>query len=246
MSLQSEEQIEQIRDNFVSLVAHQLRAPLGAILWFNEIAMDGTSKLDKDQQDALITINETTRSMISLVDMMLTISRVESRAFTITPVAVDIKELIHQSITEVEPLARAKEIRLSYDSPKSLTLPLDPVLMGHVLRNLLTNAIRYSSDKDGRITVASSAYKGQLVITVSDNGIGIPDDAKEHIFEQFYRATNAKMAVRNGSGLGLYLAKSIIQQAGGTIGFDSRHGQGTTFTITIPRSGMTSKKALGA
>jgi signal transduction histidine kinase len=125
--------------------------------------------------------------------------------------------------------------------PELPTVPLDPTLAREVFTNLIENAVRYTPD-DGRISIDAADASAAIVWSVTDTGIGIPKAQQEKIFEKFYRAGNAIEHSAEGSGLGLYLAKFIVNAWGGEISFVSEEGKGSTFRVTVPKAGMRAKE----
>jgi signal transduction histidine kinase len=126
----------------------------------------------------------------------------------------DIVQIVKDYIEEVLPIADSKNVQLSFKGPESAVAKIDASLLGQVIHNLLTNAIRYSSDEEGGVEIELKQVDDDYQITVSDNGIGIPKNAQTRIFERFYRADNAVNMEGQGTGLGLYLAKMIMEAAG--------------------------------
>ena len=182
--------------------------------------------------------------MVQLVSDLLNVSRLETGRLKIEPVPIDLAAFIGEVRSELEPQIQEKGCQVSLEFPKEKIAKVnaDKVLLRQVISNLLTNAIRYSSGaKKGQIIISVAVSPQAYTIGVEDNGIGIPKEVQEHIFEKFFRADNARAIVADGNGLGLYLAKQIMDSSGGTIGFSSEDGQGTTFYVTIPLSGMKSK-----
>lgn len=239
-----ERMLEQAQDEFVSLTSHQLRTPLTAIRLFVELLADTeTGKLNAEQQDYVSKVSVSTNRMIQLVGDILNISRIQLGQLNIDPVPTDIKSLIAESIEEVRPLAAIRSSTISFeyahDIPK--LIDIDPILIGQVVHNYLTNALRYTETGKGEITVRLERHDIGYRLSVADNGIGIPKAAQTKIFQRFFRADNAIKAEGEGSGLGLYLIKMIMDSSGGSVGFESSEGNGTTFYATIPITGMKAK-----
>ena len=239
--------VERAKDEFISLTSHQLRTPLTSIRLFSELLSDNsTGALSPIQKDYLSKISNSTERMILLVGDILNVSRIELGRIQIQPKLIDVTKLIAGRIDELEPIAKEKGIAMKFKKPRP-SLPdikLDPSLIGQVIHNLLANALRYTDKKRGKIEVELLRAGNKCQITVRDNGIGIPDNVRARVFDRFFRAENARSVAAEGTGLGLYLVKMIVELAGGKIWFDSNIGEGTTFFVTLPMRGM-KKKSTG-
>ncbi|HSE60705.1 MAG TPA: ATP-binding protein, partial [Candidatus Saccharimonadales bacterium] len=243
LDITKQKELDRAKDEFISLVSHQLRTPLTAIRLFVEMLIKGQAgKLAKAQQDYIEKVDLSTRRMIRLVGDILNVSRIELGRIKVTPADFDPNAMIQSRIDEIEPLANEKGTKIVFTPTPLPLIPLDDNVFGQVIHNLLTNAIRYTPSSGGRVDVAFEKKTDGYVLSVKDNGIGIPPEAKAHIFERFYRADNAVRAVGDGTGLGLYLIKMIITTVGGKVWFESNPGQGTVFYVFIPKEGMKAKE----
>lgn len=234
--------IDQMKTDFISLASHQLRTPLSAIKWFLEMILNGDlGKLNLDQIDAMKNINDSNNRMIALVNALLNISRIESGRIIVTPVKTDVIDLIKNTIVSVKKQFDDKQQKISFKADTSLPLvSLDKDLFSQVLINLLVNANKYTNS-GGEISVSIQQTEGFIRVNVKDNGVGIPKNEKASVFNRFYRASNVIKKVTDGTGLGLYLAKTIIETFGGNIGFKSKEGEGSSFWFTVPLSGVSKK-----
>lgn len=238
-------ELQKAKDQFVSLVSHQLRTPLTSIRLFSEMLEDKqVGELNPSQTDYVKNISISTERMIRLVGDILNTSRIELHRIKVNPAPTDLINFIKSFIEEVRPLADEKKVILKFKSNVESTpkIPLDQTLLGQVVHNLLTNAIRYTNQKDGVVEVSVSQKGQNYQLDVRDNGIGIPPKAQKKVFHQFYRAQNAIRVEGEGTGLGLYLVKMICQVTGCKISFYSKENEGTTFSVTIPMKGMESIK----
>ena len=239
-------EIDRMKTEFVSVASHQLRTPLTAIKLFTEMLLRGdVGELKKEQFEYLNNIFQSTERMARLVNDLLNVTRIESGRMKIDPQPTRLDYLIINIINETRPLASIKEVEISFDRPKTkfLKIPIDTNLFRQVIHNLVVNAIRYSDPKRGRIIVKLSKYdKDNYIISVTDNGIGIPENVQSRIFHKFFRADNAIKIETEGTGLGLYVSKMIVETSGGKIWFESVIGKGTTFYVTVPIKGMPRKK----
>lgn len=238
-----EREIDRAKTEFISLASHQLRTPLASINWYAEMLADGgAGKLNKTQKQYLDEIYAGNQRMVGLVNTLLNVSRLELGTFIVEPKLTNIIELADGVILEMKPQAEGKEVSVITKFNKDLAeLLIDPNLIRIVLQNLISNAVKYTREK-GKVWVAIDKDKEDVVITVKDNGLGIPEAQKDKIFTKLFRADNVKKTAIEGTGLGLYIVKSIIEHAGGTVSFTSQENKGTTFTVTFPLKGMEKKE----
>jgi len=234
-----ERQIDKAKTEFVSLASHQLRTPLTAISWYTELLLGGDAgKVSKPQKEFLTQIHDSNLRMIELVNSLLNVSRIDLGTLASDPEKTDIVALCDSVLGELAPqiAARSEKIVRSYPAG-GVSLFADPKLMRIVAQNILSNAVKYTPEK-GSVTISVSIDAEKFRMTVADTGYGIPDAQKSKIFTKLFRADNAKEKDPDGNGLGLYIAKAVIDAHGGSIRFDSQEGKGTTFFVELPASGM--------
>lgn len=238
-----EKAVDRAKTEFISLAAHQLRMPLTTIRWYTEMLIDGDrGDIPKDQKDYIDEIYESTKRMITLVNNLLNVSRVRMGTFAIEPTPNDIFKIVDSVIAELKPTITKKKMNITTDyNEKMKIFNADANLMRVIFQNLISNALKYTPE-EGVIKISIGENNNQFFISVADNGYGIPKDDQSKIFSQLYRADNVMKKETEGSGLGLFMVKTIVEQAGGTISFTSEENKGTTFFVTFPKTGMRAKK----
>lgn len=243
LDITAQRQLEHAKDEFLSLVSHQLRTPLTVTRMFSEMLADGIAgDLTTQQNEYVGRITDASIRMIKLVSDILNISRIELDRIRVEPIPTDVNLLIASHLSELAPIAKEKRVQLVSDqSPECMLVPIDADVFNLILENLLANAIRYTRPGKGRIVVGFTQNSKGWLLTVADNGIGIPAAAQAHIFSRFYRADNAVNFDSEGTGLGLYLIKLICDTIGARAYFKSINNTGTTFFVQLPPSGMDKK-----
>ncbi|MCX6736169.1 MAG: ATP-binding protein [Candidatus Parcubacteria bacterium] len=242
-----EKEIDKAKTEFVLLASHQLRTPPTSMKWFLEMLLaEEAGPLNEKQKEYSEEIYQSNERMIILINSLLNVSRVELGTFAIEPKSTDVISLIKGATKDLELEIKEKELEIHEKYPGELQLFfIDPKLSRIAIQNVISNAVKYTP-KRGSIEVEvflknrgenignHSIQKDSLVITVSDTGIGIPKDQQDKIFTKLFRADNVKEKDTDGNGLGLYLAKSIINGIKGDIWFESELNKGTKFYLTIP------------
>ena len=231
-------ELDRQKDEFVSLTSHQLRTPLTAIRLFVEMLSDEqVGKLNEAQHDYINKVADSTRRMIELVGDFLNNSRIDLGRLKIEPEMTKLDKFIGDYVDELQPIAAKKNIKLIYKPDPLPSVPIDRNLYGQIVHNLLTNAIRYTPEQ-GKVSVGIEKSVKGYKLSVADTGIGIPKAAQAKLFQRFFRAENAVLMQGEGSGLGLYLVKKILELIGGSITYETTEGKGTTFHVIIPNDGM--------
>jgi len=225
------EHAEQLRRNLVADVAHELRTPLSNIQGYLEAIRD---RVMKPNAATIRSLNEETVLLSRLVDELQELSLAEAGELRLVYQAEDIAKLVKQTLTSWQPQFAAKEILLSLDLPDNLPLvSIDWQRVQQVLHNLLENAVAHTG-KGGTITVAAAKQGDWVEISVSDTGEGIPAKDLPNIFERFYRVDRSRTRATGGSGLGLTIAKRLVEAHGGKITVQSKLGKGSCFSFTLP------------
>jgi len=235
--------VDKAKTEFVSLSSHQLRTPLSAISWYTEMLLAGDAgKINESQKKYLEEIYRGNKRMVELVNALLNVSRIELGTLAIEPQPTKITEIIDSVLSELQQQIKNKNLKLIKNySPGLPKINIDIKLMRIVFENLLSNATKYTPIK-GIITIIISAQKPDILIKIKDSGYGIPKEEQSKMFSKFFRANNVREKETEGTGLGLYIVKSVVEESGGTIRFESRENKGTTFYITFPLQGMKKKK----
>lgn len=250
-----EKEVDKAKTEFVSLASHQLRTPLSAINWYTEMLLDGDAgAVNEDQKKFLEEIAIGNKRMVDLVDDLLNVSRLDMGTFILEIKPINILDLIKSVLGEEKPQIIEKKLEIEESYDKDLApFVADEKLLRIVFQNLLSNAVKYTTPS-GKLKISLLKInigetfgekiidKESLAFSVSDSGMGIPSSQQDKIFMKLFRADNAKASETEGTGLGLYVIKSIIDLSGGLIWFKSEENKGTTFYVVFPISGMQKKE----
>ncbi|NVE95987.1 PAS domain-containing hybrid sensor histidine kinase/response regulator [Altererythrobacter lutimaris] len=217
---------------FLAKMSHEIRNPMNGVLGFAELLL--TSDLSDSQRRHAELIAESGRNLQTLLGDILDLSKVEAGRLQIHPKPINLSELLQSAVSLAEPIAREKSLSLSYRLDPALprVIDIDPIRLRQILTNLLSNALRYTDR--GSIVLSAEAVEAQLVITVSDTGIGIDPEAHERIFDPFAMVDPKDYDDRGGTGLGLPICRQLAGLMGGTITVESAIGQGSRFVLTLP------------
>ena len=238
-----EKEVDKAKTEFVSLASHQLRTPLSAINWYAEMLLAGDAgKLNDDQKKFVDEIYRGNQRMVDLVNALLNVSRLELGTFIVEPKPCQITEIADSVLEEIKPQIKTRKQKMTkeYDVDFPI-MQLDEKLIRIVLQNLLTNAVKYTPEA-GSVKLEIRRKTKTTEIIVSDTGLGIPKAQQNKIFSKLFRADNVRSSDVEGTGLGLYIVKAIVDQSGGTIKFESEENKGTKFVVTLPIKGMTKKE----
>jgi len=226
-------QLENTRREFVANVSHELRTPLSLIKGYVETLMDGAINDPDLSVKFLQTIERHSNRLTNLIEDLLTISRLESGQVTLQMKAIPLRPFASSLITELNTRARERGTTIVNEIPEQLTGRADPDRLEQVFVNLVENAIKYGRPK-GSVTVKGRTVNGHVELCVADDGPGIPSEARERVFERFYRVDKARSRDAGGTGLGLAIVKHIVQSHGGKVWVESDPGHGAQFYFTLP------------
>jgi len=229
------QKLDEAKDDFISMASHQLRTPLTSIKGYLSMMMEGDiGKVSAEQQKVLNEAFMSSERMVRLISDFLNVSRLQTGKFVIEKHPVDLALLVQREIESLTPNAAARGLKFEYKKPKNIpTFQLDENKIEQVVMNFTDNALYYSKD-NGKITITLKKVGNFVELVVKDNGIGVPEEEQAHLFNKFFRATNARRARPDGTGVGLFLAKKVIDDHDGEIIFESKEGKGSSFGFRLP------------
>ena len=233
-----EEQNEQLRaadrlkDEFVALISHDLRTPLTSIMGYLELTLDDTP-LSDEQRGYLEVVERNSQRLLHLVNDLLFVARLEAGQLDLNPAQLDLAGIVRQAVEEAMPRAQAKGVTLTCNAEDLPKLTADKGRMFQLLDNLVSNAVKFTPE-GGSVAVRVTREEDGACVEVADTGIGIARADLDRLFERFFRASTARDEQIPGTGLGLYIARAIVEAHGGSIHVTSERGAGTTFRAELP------------
>jgi len=239
----------EIKTKFLAFAAHNLRTPATALRWsLNDFLKNEYVKLTKNQQGSIQSLYSISLTMINIIEDFLDISRLELQKFEISLKAISLgrlKEAIEHTIEEFTPISKEKKISIesTFDIKEELLVYIDLIQISRITENLIENAVNYSHSGSA-VHVQLKNDKEFVSLSIKDAGIGIPKTEHPMIFGEFFRSSNAKKHKSTGSGIGLYIARKLIEAHDGTIFFTSEEGAGSTFTFKIPMTAEGKREVL--
>lgn len=241
--VREERKLEDARVSFISLASHQLRTPIVSILWLTELLQRKTEDPLPKRKEFIDDIYTMALRMRDLLNLLLQIGRLESKRLKIEPVNAKIEDIINSTLLVLQSqIDRKKQTIEMHILPDPFPIvALDKIVLGQVLQNIISNSISYSLEGQ-KIKISVSINKNMILCAIQDEGIGIPKNQQNRIYEKFFRADNAMRMVPVGNGLGLSFVKSLVAEFGGETWFESEEGKGSTFYFSIPSSGMKAKE----
>jgi PAS domain S-box-containing protein len=221
-----------VRDEFMSLASHELKTPVTSLKMYTQVLQRQAERRgDADLADRLVKMDRQTDKLTGLINDLLNVTRIQTGQLEYVDEVVDLNAIVHECVDAIQPTTTKHHIFV--EGTIDGRVWGDSERIGQVVTNLLTNAVKYSPRAD-RVLVRLNADAGNAVISVRDFGIGIGEEHREKIFEQFYRVSDPSEKTYPGLGLGLFIAGEIVKRHGGTIIVQSASGEGTTFTLTLP------------
>lgn len=226
----------QIKSDFLATMSHELRTPMHSILGFSDVLLSADGLNDK-QQRWVGNIQSSGQQLLSLINDILDLAKIEAGRMEARPSEIDIRELCESQVAQVRPMAEKKQIRLTFSCPvhegDKIMARQDPVKLRQIVSNLLSNALKFTPE-GGLVRLDCREDGKEVVLTVSDNGIGIAPEDQQMIFEKFRQAENPMTREQSGSGLGLSIVRELTELLGGEIELESQLGHGSTFTVRLP------------
>jgi len=227
--------LDNAKDEFISMASHQLRTPLTSVKGYISIVLEGDAgKLNPSQKQLLEQAFASSQRMVYLISDFLNVSRLQTGKFTIERTPVNLADIVKQEVSQLLSTATSRELKVEVSVPSSIpTLLLDEAKVRQAIMNFIDNAIFYSHP-GGVIKVDLVKTAKDVALTVQDQGIGVPASERHQLFTKFYRASNARTARPDGTGVGLFLAKKVAVAHGGSMIFSSTEGKGSTFGFRLP------------
>jgi signal transduction histidine kinase len=223
-----------MKSEFVGIVSHQLRTPLSALKWALGLLIKEEALSEEQRKEYLEIVKSSNNRMIKLVNDLLDISRIERGKIDIKPQKFSLAKLAQESVSDLELAARKNNVKIELKNDENLPdVWADPSRIRLVLQNLLDNAVKYSND-NGRVEVKIGREGDNLRCEIIDNGVGISVSQQSQVFQKFFRSDNIKKNQVEGTGLGLFIVKAIIEMSKGKVDFESKEGKGSNFWFTIP------------
>ena len=234
--LSKEEELEKMKLDFVSMASHELKTPLTSIIGYLSVFVnENKGKLPKEEWELVNRSLVSSQQLFTLVQNLLNVNKIEREQISVAPQSLDYLPILTKVVDDLKNQAAVKSIILTLN-PSSQSLPkviADPIRISEVVTNLVANAINYTNP-GGKVDVSITASPSEVTTTISDTGVGIPKEAIPHLFTKFFRVSNTMQQASKGTGLGLYISKSIIEKLNGKISVESESGKGSRFSFTLP------------
>ncbi len=226
-------ELDRMKDEFVALVSHELRTPLTSIRGYLELLLEDADRFEQTHTDWLSVIDRNSERLLCLVEDLLLKAQVNAGKVALTVKEIDIAAIVEHSVETGAPVAAARGITLVSSAEPVPPVAADPVRLGQVIDNLISNALKFTP-AGGSVVARTFVAGGRAVVEIADTGIGIPLGEQNRLFQRFFRSSTATEQAIPGTGLGLVISRAIAEAHGGTIGVTSLPGEGTTFRVEIP------------
>ena len=228
------EELLRLKEEFIDNISHELRTPLFSIQGFVRLILQGKVSDPEIQWEFLTRVAEQANRLVALVDDLLDVSRMEKGRLQLQQEEVQVQDIAERVVSQLANIANERSIALAARMDSSLPcIEVDARRVEQVLVNLVGNALKFTSP-DGRVVVRAGVEGGELLVRVSDTGIGIPPEAMPYLFSRFYQVDGSATRRAVGAGLGLYISKQLVEAHGGRIWVESELGRGSTFSFTLP------------
>ncbi len=232
--ISKEKELERLREDFIAMMVHELRAPLTAVKGASSAIMSHKEGFPEEKKNEYLTmIKNSSENMLAIVNDLLDVAKIEAEKMQIDKTEADIVKLIELKVSEFTPLTEEKNLKITTEiEAEKVKGIFDPSRIGQVLTNLLSNAIKFT--EKGSITIKLSKNENEATISIKDTGNGMKSEEQSRLFSKFAQLTTNKPRTAEGTGLGLVVAKGIIEAHGGKIWVESQEGKGSTFSFTLP------------
>jgi len=234
--------LNKMKSEFVSVASHQLRTPLSAIRWETELLISKFGNgLTEKQRSGIESINMLSSRMTRLVSDLLDVARIDQGRLILKKEMVNLNEITKETINEILPLADAKNTSIIFK--EDINMPRifgDSQKLKIAIENIISNSVKYTIGK-GKVDISIEKNDGFVIFSSKDNGVGIPEEQQSQVFNKFFRSDNVVKYQTEGTGLGLYIAKNIVEQLGGKMWFSSKEGIGSIFSFSLPIKNMRDK-----
>lgn len=238
------EEANRVRSQFLATMSHELRTPLTAIIGFSQILLRGSelSTLTQRQKNSIQRILNNGQHLLALINDVLDMAKIEAGQMDVSYREINVKELLSSVVEETQSLATQRKLTLTYAVEEGIDqFETDPTKLRQILFNLVSNALKFTPQGSVTITATSALDAEYIVIAVKDTGIGIAPEIQERIFDAFYQADSSDTRQYGGTGLGLSIVRQLTHLLGGKLEVQSTSGQGSTFTLTLPRHKRTTQ-----
>ncbi|OGC69748.1 hypothetical protein A2415_04700 [candidate division WWE3 bacterium RIFOXYC1_FULL_39_7] len=232
---EKQNQVQRERDDFLAMLVHELRSPLSVMKGASDLMLKDAQNLSKEQIETLLNqIKSSSSGMLNIVNDILDISKLESGKFEIVKVKGNINQILIEESAYYVPMANSKQIKINNNVDEKLPeFEFDPDRVRQVLKNLLSNAVKFTAE-NGSIELRSELRGDMVTVCVCDTGDGITDDMKHKLFHKFVQLNNHNHTKERGTGLGLVIAKGIVEAHGGNIWIEDNNPKGSKFVFTLP------------